>query len=137
MDDFSGYWTGSFEGTNSGGLSFTITQKEKALSGHATIHEPALGMSQYTIIGEAGPLTKFRLSPLQQMPNLTYGIIQVNCRLVDNETLMGQWESSTGTNGVFNAHRYRDPALDKTWKAKHKNVFISYRHTDLEYLGKV
>ena len=95
VENFSGYWTGSFEGTNSGGLSFTINQKESALSGFATIHEPAFGISQYTIIGEVGPPTKFELSPMKQIQDLTYGVIQVNCSLVNDEILKGQWQSTS------------------------------------------
>jgi hypothetical protein len=137
VENFSGYWTGSFEGTNSGGLSFTISQDEKALSGFATTHEPAFGISEYTIIGEIGPPAKFQLLPTKQIQGLIYGVIHVNCTLVNNEMLNGRWQSTTGTNGAFTARRYKDPALDQTWKAEHKNVFISYRHTDKEYLDEL
>lgn len=137
VENFSGYWTGSFEGTNFGGLSFTISQKEKTLGGFATIHEPAFGISQYTITGEVGLPTKFQLFPTQQIQDLVYGVIHVHCTLVNDEMLNGRWQSTTGTNGAFTARRYKDPALDKTWKAEHKNVFISYRHTDQEYLDEL
>lgn len=137
MENFSGYWTGSFEGTNSGGLSFNISQKENTLSGFATIHEPAFGISQYTIIGEVGPPTQFQLSPMKQIQDLIYGVIHVNCGLANDELLKGKWQSTTGTNGAFNARRYKDPTLDQTWKAEHKNAFISYRHTDKEFLDEL
>lgn len=137
MENFSGYWTGSFEGTNSGGLSFTITQSENALNGFAIVHEPAFGISHYSIIGEVGPPTQFQLSPIKQIQGLGYGTIHVNCGLVNDEILKGRWQSTTGTDGVFNARRYKDPTVDQTWKAEHKNVFISYRHTDKEFLDEL
>ena len=137
VENFSGYWTGSFEGTNSGGLTFNIRQEEKTLSGFASIHEPAFGLSQYAIIGEAGPPTTFQLSPIRQIQDLTYGVITVSCSLVHDELITGRWQSTTGTNGAFTARRYKDPALDQTWKAEHKNVFISYRRTDKEYLDEI
>lgn len=137
MENFSGYWTGSFEGTNSGGLTFNIRQEEKTLSGFASIHEPAFGLSQYAIIGEAGPSTTFQLSPIRQIQDLIYGVITVSCSLVNDELITGRWQSTTGTNGAFNARRYKDPSLDQSWKAGHKNVFISYRRTDKEYLDEI
>jgi len=51
--DYSGYWTGAFEGTNQGGLTLDLRQDGKEISGKATLAEPAHGQYDYSISGLA------------------------------------------------------------------------------------
>jgi hypothetical protein len=43
VPSYAGYWTGTFEGTNQGGLTVDIRDNDGTLSGVARFSEPALG----------------------------------------------------------------------------------------------
>ncbi|MCR6655606.1 MAG: toll/interleukin-1 receptor domain-containing protein [Opitutus sp.] len=133
MESLAGYWTGSFEGTNIGGVSFGIDQRGAVLGGVATMHEPSLGVYQYIISGQMGAPIKLQLHPTEHTSNLLLGVIDAQC-VVQDGTLTGRWQSSLGTNGVFRAKRYEDPASSEKGGRKRNHAFISYSHEDSEFL---
>lgn len=134
MNNIAGYWTGSFEGTNLGGVSFGIDQKGTLLAGMATMHEPSIGVYQYIVAGHVGAPIKLQLRPAAQSQNIMLGVIDANCSVSEDGTLIGRWQSSIGTNGIFRARRYEDPAITGSTKPERRNVFVSYSHTDKEFL---
>lgn len=134
MNNIAGYWTGSFEGTNLGGVSIGIDQRGNVLGGVATMHEPSIGVYQYIVSGQMGAPIKLQLHPAARAPNVMLGVIDANCSIAEDGTLTGRWQSSIGTNGVFSARRYEDPAIAGSGKPTRKSVFVSYSHTDKEYL---
>ena len=135
--NFAGYWTGSFEGTNSGGISFGLDQRANVLGGVATMQEPAFGVYQYVISGQVGAPTKLRLNPASHVPNVSLGVIDAQCSLSTEGILRGTWKSSIGTNGIFEARRYVEQINEDPAKPKRTNVFISYSHQDKLYLDRL
>lgn len=134
--NIAGYWTGNFEGTNQGGLSLTLDQKGELIAGHASMHEPTLGTYQYKVNGEMGKPIKFRLVPMPESFHLELGFVDVICKIDEHDQLVGKWNSSIGTNGVFSARRYSDTEAAAEKKAR-KHVFISYSHSDKQFVDEL
>lgn len=143
--DLQGYWTGNFDGTNSGGLSFDITQREAVISGAATMFEPAIGPPYaYEIVGQAGSphrLLLKSLGPLHPLPDslqLILGDLQVEAFCNSSDSLTGKWKSSIGTNGTFAARRFKSDTNQEVDKATAlKNVFLCYSHRDADFLQRL
>ena len=60
---YAGYWTGTFEGANQGGLTVDIREANGNLSGVARFSEPALGQYEYSLAGVAAEQLSLRLTP--------------------------------------------------------------------------
>jgi hypothetical protein len=134
MENIAGYWTGSFEGTNQGGLSLSIDQKGAELGGLATMNEPSIGLYNYSLRGQFGTPIKFQLQPVTEIQNVIFGLIDVECGMDSDGIMVGRWKSSIGSHGVFRVRRYEDSKELSAEKPKRINTFISYSHTDKEFL---
>jgi len=64
--NYSGYWTGSIEGTNIGGFAFDLRQGGDKVEGEAKLSEPAMGQYEYIISGNVGDNLSMNLSPGRQ-----------------------------------------------------------------------
>ncbi len=130
--NLSGYWTGTFSGTNQGGISFSIDQKDAMIGGVATMHEPSLGVYQYVLSGHLSTPIRLVLHPVRHS-SLLLGVIEANASLNEAGILVGRWQSSIGTSGVFETRRYEEPANQANINIKRTTVFISYSHQDDSY----
>lgn len=137
MDSIAGNWTGSFEGTNSGGIAFSVNQNEKQLTGVATMYEAGIGVYAYTIWGEVGANIRLQLRPLVELRGQIFGVIDVTCSIGEGGVLEGTWQSSIGTNGVFSARRYQDANAVDSGVVRPKNVFVSYSRIDKNFLDEL
>lgn len=66
VPDYTGYWTGKIEGTNQGGLTLNIHQKNEIITGIAKLSEPALGEYEYIIQGLSSENLSLNLIPGRQ-----------------------------------------------------------------------
>jgi hypothetical protein len=148
---YTGYWTGRFEGTNSGGVSLDISQAFDKLIGAATMLEPDLGPPyKYEIDGridENGDL-KFNLKPLGMLHPLPHGQALILGELVatglleDDYSIRGKWSSTIGTNGTFHLSRYQSDGFDppkpnaeiRIWP---RRIFVCYSHADADYMNRL
>ena len=137
MTNLAGYWTGTFGGTNNGGVSLSIEQSGDSIGGLATMQEPSIGVYNYAVSGVAGEPIKFKLQPRTNSPATMLGVLDVTCTIDKDGLLTGRWQSSIGTNGVFHVRRYKDPDTDNTSKPERTSVFMSYSHTDTEFLEEL
>lgn len=129
--NLSGYWTGTFEGTNLGGISVSIDQSGDTIGGIATMQEPTLGvLYKYVIDGQIKPTIKIHMKPLSKYPHVIFGSINSDCELIDINTMLGKWQSSVGTQGIFKIRRYDGQGSGDALKKLCKNIFISYSHKD-------
>jgi len=135
--NLNGSWMGNFKGTNTGGISIMINQFEHDLGGLATMNEPGLGLYQYQIKGRVdGEIITLKLVPGSHAPNIMLGAIEAKCRIQEDGSLIGNWSSTIGTNGLFTAVRYGNPQNGKEEKNRTK-VFISYSHQDKKFLDSM
>ena len=143
--DYSGYWTGKFEGTNSGGLAVDISQVEGQISGTAKFSEPSLGQYEYTLSGVAAEPLSLRLVPSRGSAHLSLGRLQILASIDKDHTLQGRWKSDIDTEGIFSVNRFAAPSI-RADLPKMNSVFLVHGHDEgamhavarfLEQLGVV
>jgi len=128
IPDFSGYWTGAMQGTNTGGFALDIKQNGEKVECSAKLHEPALGQYEYVGTGAVSEKLSLLLVPGQQTGGLNLGRVQVIAALDGGEGLIGRWKSDIGTEGVFTATRF-DPTLTPDLP-RNNSVFLVHGHDD-------
>lgn len=105
--DFSGYWTGSLSGTNQGGFAVELDQRDGEVTGTAKINEPALGVYEYSVSGNAiGKHLKLSMKPSRNDGGLQLGNVTVDVELDSDNAMSGRWDSTIGTAGVLRAERF-------------------------------
>lgn len=127
--DFSGYWTGTIEGTNQGGFTFEIRQEGTQVTGTAKLAEPSMGQYEYIAKGTAGEGLSLVLHPGKQTGGLNLGIVQVIGQLQSENTMTGRWQSNIGTEGIFSAKRFDTKALVKELP-RSNSVFLVHGHDE-------
>jgi len=141
--DYSGYWTGTIQGTNIGGFALDIRQNGDKVEGEAKLHEPALGQYEYIISGDVGDQISLNLVPGRQTGGLALGNVQVVGALQPDGLFTGRWKSDIGTEGVFRATRFIPKLADLP---QNNSVFVVHGHDEgakhsvarfLEQLGVV
>jgi predicted nucleotide-binding protein len=128
IPDYSGYWTGTIQGTNTGGFVFDIRQSGDNIEGEAKLHEAALGQYEYKFTGVASDKLSLRLVPVRHSGGLALDKVQVIATLDADGALVGRWKSDFGTEGVFQATRF-DPKL-KADLPKSNSVFLVHGHDE-------
>lgn len=127
--DYSGYWTGAFEGTNQGGLTMDLNQNGRELAGVARLAEPAHGQYEYSIAGFAGENLSLTLRPGRQSGGINLGSITVLASIDSQGQLIGRWRSTIGTEGIFSAKRFELSTLAQSLP-KNNSVFLVHGHDE-------
>jgi predicted nucleotide-binding protein len=125
--DYSGYWTGEIEGTNQGGLTLEISQKDNIVEGIAKLSEPRLGQYEYIISGKVSDSLSLQLKPGRRFSPVSLGDVTVVCKMQPDGKIAGKWRSSIGTEGVFKANRFEADELAKELP-KNNSVFLVHGH---------
>ena len=99
--NYSGYWTGTFQGTNQGGFAVDIHQIDMVISGTAKFSEQQLGQYEYSVSGSASDSLSLNLVPVRASGPMNLGTIQAIGSLQSDGLLSGRWKSTVGTEGVF------------------------------------
>jgi predicted nucleotide-binding protein len=128
VSDYSGYWTGTIQGTNTGGLVFDVRQNGEKVEGEAKLCEAAIGQYEYKFTGVASDKISLQLVPSLQRGGLALGKVQIIATLNGEGGLVGRWKSDIGTEGVFQATRF-DPKL-KSELPKNNSVFLVHGHDE-------
>jgi predicted nucleotide-binding protein len=125
--DIAGFWTGTLEGTNSGGVAIEFTQDGQRLEGKGNFHEPALGVYAYTIQGVVdGNSVSFFLQPVANQ-YISLGQVQATGQLNASGEMSGKWQSTLGTAGVFFIKR--SEVVDEAGPAPN-SVFVIHGHDE-------
>lgn len=122
--DYSGYWTGTIQGTNIGGFALEIRQEGEKIEGEVKLNEPALGQYEYTLSGDVSDQLAICLVPTRRSGEFSLPKVQILATLDKDGTLIGRWKTEIGTEGVFRATRYA-PNLPKT-----NSVFLVHGHDE-------
>ena len=126
---YAGYWTGTFEGTNQGGLTVDIKDNAGVLSGIARFSEPTLGQYEYVLDGKAAEPLSLRLTPTRAQSILNLGTLQIVGSLTADGSLSGRWNSTIGTEGVFTIRRPENP-VQTAPLPKQNSVFLVHGHDE-------
>lgn len=126
---YAGYWTGTFEGTNQGGLTVDIREANGNLSGVARFSEPALGQYEYNLVGVASEQLSLRLTPARGQGHVNLGALQIVGSVTKDGELSGRWKSSIGTEGVFAIKRF-ESTVQTTSLPKQNSVFLVHGHDE-------
>lgn len=105
MQNLSGQWTGRITGTNSGRISFALSQDDNLLSGEGAIHDDQLGTYRYTVAGRVSPSIQLQMMPAGKVDRLRLGVVSVTAVREGDDLLIGKWVSQIGTRGEFHAER--------------------------------
>lgn len=128
VQDYSGYWTGSIEGTNRGGFSLDVRQAGDRISGVAKLNEPALGQYEYVLEGTVADVLSARMVPARQSTSaFSLGVVQVICSMDAEDSLSGRWKSEIGTEGILSAKRSKPLA---SALPKSNSVFLVHGHDE-------
>lgn len=126
---YAGYWTGTFEGTNQGGMTVDLKEENSRLTGVAKFSEPALGQYEYQVTGTPGEPLSLKLSPARGQGMFNLGVLQVVGTLNTEGSLSGRWKSTIGTEGVFTV-RKSSAATGAPSLPKQNSVFIVHGHDE-------
>lgn len=126
---YAGYWTGTFEGTNRGGLTVDILDDSNQLSGSAKFSEPDLGQYEYQLSGVRGESLSLRLVPIRSSGAMQLGQLQVVGSIQTDGSLAGRWKSTIGTEGIFNVKRFNAPTATPSLPNEN-SVFLVHGHDE-------
>jgi len=126
---YAGYWTGTFEGTNRGGLTVDIRDDGNALSGSAKFSEPDLGQYEYQLSGVRGEPLSLRLVPARSSGAMQLGQLQVVGSIQADGSLSGRWKSTIGTEGIFSVKRFDTPTATPPLPTAN-SVFLVHGHDE-------
>lgn len=127
--NYTGYWTGSISGTNSGGISFNLKVDGENVTGDAKISEPSLGQYEYQITGIIKDNLTLNLTPGKRDLGIMLGKVTVICKLEENNKLKGRWKSEIGTEGIFNAEKFDEETMIKSLPVNN-SVFLVHGHDE-------
>jgi predicted nucleotide-binding protein len=127
--NFSGFWTGTFEGTNTGGLTIDLKQVDGKIAGLAKFSEPTRGQYEYLVSGEASDSLSLHLHPSGTYSPINLGNVNVVGSIDAVGNLTGRWRSTIGTDGIFKVKKFNADKLESDLP-KSNSVFIVHGHDE-------
>lgn len=96
-------WAGRLYGTNTGNLFMELTQDGANVKGVARFMDHLYGLALYEFAGEFDESLKLDCKPLNPKEGQELGDIKVEAILTPTGYLRGEWHSTIGTAGTFDA----------------------------------
>lgn len=96
-------WAGRVFGTNTGNLFLELECSGVAVSGTARFMDPVFGLTVYRVSGTFDDVLHLSGEPTQVQPETNAGNLNVTARLTPDGSLRGEWKSTLGTAGTFEA----------------------------------
>lgn len=124
--DVAGNWAGKVYGTNTGNLFLKLVQEGATLTGEARFLDAEFGLVLFSVRGEANEIIHLTLTPIQFQAGTQVAEITVTAKLLSDSALAGEWSSTLGTGGTFQAwpHHYgKDAASGNNGVAIPEQVF--------------
>ncbi|EGR2509531.1 hypothetical protein DYC15_17785, partial [Vibrio cholerae] len=103
MEKIANRWAGRLYGTNTGNVFFNVIQNENEISGTIRIMDSVFGVSVYTYSGNIGDEVFMECIPSEEIEGIDQGKVIVRGHLTSNGNIRGDWESTIGTGGTFEA----------------------------------
>lgn len=114
MGTLTKLWAGRIYGTNTGNLFLSLEEIGPTLRGTLRILDSQFGVASYAIVGSYGEEISLNGTPLQAHEGIALGTILVNAHLTAEGNLRGQWESSLGTAGTFEAFPHEQDSISQS-----------------------
>lgn len=102
-------WAGRIFGTNTGNLFIELSSSENNVTGMVRLMDSEFGLSTWRVEGTFDGTLRLHGEPAETPPGVTTGNIEVTGTLTPEGRLRGEWSSSLGTAGTFEAFPH-DPS---------------------------
>lgn len=103
MEKIANRWAGRLYGTNTGNFFFDVSQDGNKISGKIRIMDNVMGVSVYTYVGTIDDEIQMECTPIEEIEGVVQGSVTVKGHLNSKGNFRGDWESSIGTGGTFDA----------------------------------
>lgn len=97
-------WAGRIFGTNTGNVFLELGGTDDVITGTARLMDTVFGLSVYRVSGTFDDTLRLTAAPTQVEPGIDAGTIEVTAALTPEGNLRGEWRSSLGTAGTFEAY---------------------------------
>jgi hypothetical protein len=104
MPTLNKLWAGKIYGTNTGNLFIEFTEAGPKVVGIIRFRDDALGVVIYKVSGTFDEGLKITGVPQDPPTGVVVGNIEAEARLTPEGHLRGQWQSTLGTGGTFEAY---------------------------------
>jgi len=106
-------WAGRIYGTNTGNIFVDFDTSGVEVSGTLRLMDSLFGLSVYHLAGTFDGTLRLHGEPTQSEPGVNAGSIEVTAVLTPEGQLRGEWRSSIGTAGTFEAYPHDLPPPDQ------------------------
>lgn len=107
-------WAGRVYGTNTGNLFAEFdTPADNRVTGTVRLMDAQFGLTVFNVSGSFDDTLRLRGEPTQVQPGVTAGTIEITANLTPQGQLKGEWKSSLGTAGTFEAYPHDTPPPDQ------------------------
>lgn len=106
-------WAGRIYGTNTGNLFVELDTSGDAISGTLRLMDTLFGLAVYHVTGSFDGTLRLHGEPTQSAPGVNAGSIDATAVLTPEGHLRGEWQSSIGTAGTFEAYPHDVPPPDQ------------------------
>jgi hypothetical protein len=97
-------WAGRIFGTNTGNLFLELTQDGDSVKGIVRILDNMYGLAVYEFTGTFDGKLHLNCKPIKSNNNVNIGEVTIEATLTQEGTLRGDWYSTVGTAGTFDAY---------------------------------
>ena len=104
MPTLNKLWAGKVYGTNTGNLFIEFSEAGPNVAGILRFRDDAFGIVTYKLSGTFGEGLRITGVPQDPPEGVKVGNIEVEARLTPEGHLRGQWKSTLGTGGTFEAY---------------------------------
>jgi hypothetical protein len=106
-------WAGRIYGTNTGNLFVELDTSRDGLTGTLRLMDPVFGLTVYRVNGSFDGMLRLRGDIVQAPAGTDAGAIEATAILTPEGSLRGEWRSSIGTAGTFEAYPHDIPPPDQ------------------------
>ncbi|MCI0400766.1 MAG: hypothetical protein L0Z68_05640 [Gammaproteobacteria bacterium] len=106
-------WAGRVYGTNTGNLFAEFDSSAAGVRGTIRLMDAQFGLTVFNVTGSFDGTLRLTGEPTQVPTGVTAGTIEVTATLTPEGHLRGQWTSSIGTAGTFEAYPHDTPPPDQ------------------------
>jgi hypothetical protein len=106
-------WAGRVYGTNTGNLFVELDTSGERLTGTLRLMDTLFGLTVYRVTGSFDGTLRLRGEPAQAPAGVNTGAIEATAILTPEGYLRGEWRSSIGTAGTFEAYPHDIPPPDQ------------------------
>lgn len=106
-------WAGRIYGTNTGNLFIELNASGDGISGTLRLMDTFFGLAVYCVTGSFDGTLRLHGEPVQSAPGVNAGSIDATAVLTPEGHLRGEWQSSIGTAGTFEAYPHDVPPPDQ------------------------